>query len=37
MFHFTERRIEAHVCIYFIAYKVWTELEARMQSTDYCA
>ena len=27
MFHFTERRIEAHVCIYFIAYKVYKELE----------
>ncbi len=27
MFHFTERRIEAHICIYFIAYKVYKELE----------
>ena len=27
MFHFTERRIEAHVCICFIAYKVYKELE----------
>ena len=27
MFHFTERRMEAHVCIYFIAYKVYKELE----------
>ena len=27
MFHFTERRIEAHVCICFFAYKVYKELE----------
>jgi hypothetical protein len=27
MFHFTERRIEAHVCICFIACKVYKELE----------
>ena len=27
MFHFTERRIEAHVCICFIAYKVYKEPE----------
>ena len=27
MFHFTEKRIEAHVCICFIAYKVNKELE----------
>lgn len=27
IFHFTERRIEAHVCICFIAYKVYKELE----------
>lgn len=27
MFHFTPRRIEAHVCICFIAYKVYKELE----------
>lgn len=27
MFHFTERRIEAHVCICFIAYKVYKEQE----------
>ena len=30
MFHFTERRIEAHVCICFIAYKVYKELERLM-------
>lgn len=27
MFHFTERRIESHVCICFVAYKVYKELE----------
>ena len=32
MFHFTERRIEAHVCICFIAYKVYKELERIIKS-----
>jgi transposase len=27
MFHFTPRRIEAHVCICFVAYKIYKELE----------
>ena len=27
MFHFTVKRIEAHVCICFVAYKVYKELE----------
>jgi transposase len=27
MFHFTSERIEAHVCICFVAYKVYKELE----------
>jgi len=27
IFHFTEKRIEAHVCICFVAYKVYKELE----------
>ena len=27
IFHFTERRIEAHICICFIAYRVYKELE----------
>jgi transposase len=27
MFHFTEKRIKAHVCICFVAYKVYKELE----------
>lgn len=27
MFHFTPKRIEAHVCVCFVAYKVYKELE----------
>ncbi|MEG2070066.1 MAG: IS1634 family transposase [Bacteroidales bacterium] len=27
MFHFTKKRIEAHVCLCFVAYKVYKELE----------
>lgn len=27
IFHFTEKRIEAHICICFMAYKVYKELE----------
>jgi transposase len=27
LFHFTKKRIEAHVCICFVAYKVYRELE----------
>lgn len=27
MFHFTEKRIEAHICICFVAYKMYKELE----------
>jgi transposase len=33
MFHFTPRRIEAHVCICFIAYKVYKELERILKIT----
>jgi transposase len=32
MFHFTERRIEAHVCLCFIAFKVYKELERLVHS-----
>jgi transposase len=32
VFHFTERRIEAHVCICFIAYMVYKELERIIQN-----
>jgi len=31
MFHFTAPRIEAHVCICFVAYKVYKELERRLR------
>ena len=34
MFHFTERRIEAHVCLCFVAYKVYKELERILRSND---
>jgi transposase len=27
MFHFTAKRIEAHVCLCFVAYKIYKELE----------
>lgn len=32
MFHFTEKRIEAHICICFIALKVYKELEREIRS-----
>lgn len=31
VFHFTRRRIEAHVCICFVALKVYKELERRLK------
>jgi len=34
MFHFTPRRIEAHVCICFVAYKVYKELERILKTSD---
>lgn len=34
IFHFTSRRIEAHICICFIAYKVYKELERVIKATD---
>ena len=30
-FHFTPRRIEAHVCICFVAYKVYKKLERTLR------
>ena len=33
MFHFTERRIEAHVCICFVALKVYKELERLLKKS----
>jgi transposase len=34
MFHFTERRIKAHICICFVAYKVYKELERILKMSD---
>jgi len=34
MFHFTPRRIEAHVCICFVAYKVYKELERILKTSN---
>jgi transposase len=34
MFHFTPKRIEAHVCICFVAYKVYKELERVLKTND---
>ncbi len=34
MFHFTPKRIEAHVCICFIAYKVYKELERILKISN---
>lgn len=31
IFHFTERRIEAHICICFVAYKPYKELERLLR------
>ena len=31
MFHFTPKRIEAHVCICFVAYKVYKEMERLLK------
>lgn len=33
MFHFTEKRIEAHVCICFVALKVYKELERLLKKS----
>jgi hypothetical protein len=32
MFHFTKKRIEAYVCICFVAYKVYRELERFLKN-----
>ena len=34
MFHFTPRRIEARVCICFVAYKVYKELERLLKLSN---
>jgi transposase len=35
MFHFTAKRIEAHVCICFVAYKVYKELERVLKLSGF--
>jgi transposase len=35
MFHFTPKRIEAHVCICFVAYKVYKELERILKVNGF--
>jgi transposase len=34
MFHFTKKRIEAHICICFAAYKVYKELERILKACN---
>ena len=34
IFHFTRRRIEAHICICFVALKVYKELERLLKLSD---
>ena len=34
MFHFTRKRIEAHICICFVALKVYKELERILKNTN---
>ena len=34
MFHFTKKRIEAHVCMCFVAYKIYKELERILKANN---
>lgn len=34
IFHFTEKRIEAHVCLCFVAFKIYKELERILSVLD---
>ena len=34
MFHFTRKRIEAHICICFVALKVYKELERMLKGSE---
>ena len=34
MFHFTRKRIEAHICICFVALKVFKELERMLKVSE---
>ncbi len=31
IFHYTQRRIEAHICLNFVAYKIYKELERQLK------
>ena len=31
IYHFVQRRIEAHICICFVAYKIYKELERQLK------
>ena len=34
IFHYRKRRIEAHICICFVAYAIYKELERLLQKKD---
>jgi transposase len=34
MFHFTQKRIETHICICFVAYKIYKELERILKLSN---
>jgi transposase len=34
MFHFIPKRIEAHVCICFVAYEIYKELERVLKCSE---
>ena len=33
MYHYKRRRIEAHICISFVAYAIWKEVERLLKKT----
>ena len=35
-FHYKRRRIEAHMCIAFVAYSIWKELERLLDKNGIC-
>ena len=36
IFHYKRRRIEAHMCIAFVAYSIWKELERLLGKNEIC-
>lgn len=36
IFHYKRRRIEAHICIAFVAYAIWKELERLLGKSGIC-